>query len=164
MWNSDQRGDGQVDQDVAHPLHQLVGLVVGHAGQHLDRDRSVELLANRQRIGQIEQIVGGHADVGDSNGGCHDELLEEPLVGRVGLRLGRIGGRWPAVLLGFHAFHRQVCTFDQSDPDRCAACRLPGPGPVEQDLERWVAVGYVRLDGDARREPGKFGLTEDAGE
>ena len=118
------------------------------------------MLAKEEGIGDVEEVVGGHADA-DVFGvfGFHREVEKALEVG-VDIGLVVVGGLGPVVLRGFHFFHGEVGSFHDADFDFGFASF----GPSGELLERDEGVGEVGLEDDAGGGFGELRLVEGAPE
>ena len=157
---------GGVEEQIAGAVADGGGVGFGHAGEHFEGDLvgGSEVVAEEEGVGDVEEVVGGDAEV-DGGGvtGAAGELQHAFEVG-VGVELGGVGGERPAVEGGVDFFHGEVGAFDEADLDGGAAVGDAAACPGGEFLLQASGVWEVGLEDDTGVEVFEFWFCEGAGE
>ena len=147
-------------------LEEGAALRVRHALQHLELHalEHAARLGQDQRVGQLEEIVGGDADPHRAGAGGIEAVLQHPLVVGVGLALGPEGRLRPAAQRGLDALHLEVRSLHDAQRDGRAARRGARERPLRDALLGRERVGQVGLERQARADVRERGPAERAHE
>ncbi len=159
----DYRSVEEEGTDVA--LHRF-GLAGGHAEKHLELDARGDTARFAQEVGEgdVEQVVAGNTDADVTDALRGQRVVDDRLIGGVGVLLGAPGRQRPAVQVGVDLFHRQVGALHDADLDRCAAVCGPGCCPFLEAHHGAECIRQIGLEDDAGFQVVELRLLEQTGE
>ena len=151
-----------VEQESARARLHRARLVVGHALEHLELHpgRDVPLLAERQPVGHVEEVVAGDPEVHRPRMLGPAAVLDHPLEAGVHVGLARERSLGPAVQVGLDPLHRQVRALDHAQLDWRPAARGPRQRPVHERALHAVRLRQVGLQHDARGQEAELRLVQ----
>ena len=143
-----------VEQQLADILAHGLGLVVGHALQHLELDPVGHAALDGEGVGEgdVEEVVAGDAEAQAAEVLATQRPVQDALV--VGVRglLRGAGDVRPALHLGVDGLHGEVRPLDQADLDPGATVGDALRAEGGELLERAEGVRQVGLQHDAGLE------------
>lgn len=154
---------GGVQQERAHLAPHGLGLVAGHAQQHLEIDAifCATSLGEQPCQRQIEKIVAGHADPHVLDAFRRERVVDDRLVARIGVLLAAPRGDGPAVDRRVNVLHRQIRSLDHADLDGGPAVGYALRRPVLEVDHRGERVGEIGLEHDSGLELSELRTIED---